>query len=235
MVTKARRTSQGNPALRTKKNRPLGIDLALRSGLPFGPRPRRSDGLQIRRGVANASDLENLIGLTVGSKNLHGVCNTCGVPRPERTRCKPCRSVYLSRWYAANPAQRARLAANKRRYKTEDPIRFAEQVHRYKTSERGRFLGVRDFHTRRARILGNPGTWTEHDIFLLRLLQDGRCAMCGLRKKLTVDHIVPASVGGSNAPDNLQLLCLQCNSSKGIKAMSGIGYKQVKQEYAYAD
>jgi 5-methylcytosine-specific restriction endonuclease McrA len=44
------------------------------------------------------------------------------------------------------------------------------------------------------------------------------CAHCGARQidgvKLTIDHIVPASRGGSNAMWNLQLLCEPCNQEK---------------------
>ena len=32
---------------------------------------------------------------------------------------------------------------------------------------------------------------------------------------LTVDHVVPLSLGGGNGIDNIQPLCQNCNSSKG--------------------
>lgn len=46
-----------------------------------------------------------------------------------------------------------------------------------------------------------------------------RCAMCGKTPrddavKLVVDHIVPLDWGGTNAPENLQPLCVECNSGK---------------------
>lgn len=48
----------------------------------------------------------------------------------------------------------------------------------------------------------------------------GRCALCGITKKdspLDVDHIIPRSRGGSNEKENLQVLCIKCNRSKGNK------------------
>lgn len=43
------------------------------------------------------------------------------------------------------------------------------------------------------------------------------CAKCKrgeAEKKLTIDHIVPLSKGGTNWKDNIQPLCLSCNSGK---------------------
>ena len=48
--------------------------------------------------------------------------------------------------------------------------------------------------------------------------QEGICNGCLVLfpfRNLTVDHIVPQSKGGSDHPDNLQLLCGACNSKKG--------------------
>lgn len=41
------------------------------------------------------------------------------------------------------------------------------------------------------------------------------CQICGRRRNLTVDHIVPESKGGKLELDNLQTLCKSCNSRKG--------------------
>ena len=44
------------------------------------------------------------------------------------------------------------------------------------------------------------------------------CKMCGRVRTLDdleVDHIIPVSLGGSDALDNKQLLCSKCNREKG--------------------
>lgn len=48
--------------------------------------------------------------------------------------------------------------------------------------------------------------------------RDGwKCLHCGTGEGLTLDHIVPWSLGGSDDMDNLQTLCQPCNSSKGAR------------------
>jgi predicted restriction endonuclease len=47
----------------------------------------------------------------------------------------------------------------------------------------------------------------------------GKCAACGTKKNIVVDHIKPVSNGGSNELSNLQPLCGKCNSKKHTKSM----------------
>ena len=42
-----------------------------------------------------------------------------------------------------------------------------------------------------------------------------RCVKCSSNERLEVDHIIPLAKGGSNTVRNLQLLCEECNRSKG--------------------
>ena len=49
-------------------------------------------------------------------------------------------------------------------------------------------------------------------------LQEGKCKGCEVLfpfRNMTIDHIIPRSRGGTDDPDNLQLLCGACNSTKG--------------------
>jgi|SRR5580693_3447503 5-methylcytosine-specific restriction endonuclease McrA len=79
-------------------------------------------------------------------------------------------------------------------------------------------------HARRARKNGAEGSYTRFDLHSILELQGLSCAAahCGVSFLVadpTIDHIVPLSRGGSNWPDNIQLLCLPCNDSKGVKTM----------------
>ena len=48
--------------------------------------------------------------------------------------------------------------------------------------------------------------------------QEGKCNGCQHPfpfRNMTIDHIIPQSQEGSDDPENLQLLCGACNSTKG--------------------
>jgi 5-methylcytosine-specific restriction protein A len=42
-----------------------------------------------------------------------------------------------------------------------------------------------------------------------------KCRACGWRNSLSIDHIVAVARGGGDEDENLQTLCLKCNSKKG--------------------
>ena len=46
-----------------------------------------------------------------------------------------------------------------------------------------------------------------------------KCALCGSRRDLTIDHIIPLSKGGADRNRNKQCLCATCNRKKGALLM----------------
>ena len=65
-----------------------------------------------------------------------------------------------------------------------------------------------------------PYTTHRHTLFGK---QEGRCGGCRMDfpfKLYEVDHIVPRSKGGTDSPENLQLLCGHCNKTKGAQSQA---------------
>lgn len=72
---------------------------------------------------------------------------------------------------------------------------------------------------RRARKANAEGEHTAEEFEALCKKHDYKCLACGQKTKLTADHIVPLSCGGSNDIGNIQPLCMKCNCSKGTKTI----------------
>lgn len=107
-------------------------------------------------------------------------------------------------YYADHPAYREKVRARTIVSKRRDPLK-----------ERARL------RLRKAQRKVVPGYFTGADLIEQLNHQGGRC-LCGVTfvdDNWTIDHKIPLSRGGTNWPVNIQLLCLQCNLSKGAKTM----------------
>src|SRR5215210_523590 len=127
--------------------------------------------------------------------------------------CKECKKAYqLSRPYDKEYERQRNqkgerkefLAANLKRWRRENPQKMAVELAR-----------------RRAHKLNAEGDFTVEEFEPLCEKYGNACLRCGDRDALlTPDHVIPLSLGGSNRIENIQPLCLSCNSWKDIK---GIG------------
>jgi hypothetical protein len=74
-------------------------------------------------------------------------------------------------------------------------------------------------HRRRARVLDatSPGVTSSEWLQVCEHFSF-RCAYCG-EPGTTIDHVIPISRGGRDAPDNVVPACHPCNSSKGAKLL----------------
>jgi len=52
--------------------------------------------------------------------------------------------------------------------------------------------------------------WRQH----IKDSWDNRCAYCGSKEELTIDHIIPQTRGGNNHITNVLCCCKKCNGSK---------------------
>ena len=72
-------------------------------------------------------------------------------------------------------------------------------------------------NNRRLKIVG---TLSKGIVKTLMAQQQNLCNGCAADLTVTkyhIDHIIPVSKGGKNIDSNVQLLCVSCNTSKGVK------------------
>lgn len=74
---------------------------------------------------------------------------------------------------------------------------------------------------RNIKKMGNGGSHTLKEWETLLSQYNWTCPCCRRENtKLTKDHIIPLSKGGSNNIENIQPLCQSCNSKKGTKQLN---------------
>lgn len=123
-----------------------------------------------------------------------------------------------ARWRAAN---KRTLSNSKSVYYLANKARIAARNYeRYAKNPEIQSVYARTAKAKRAHA---EGTHTHLDIKSLFTSQRGTCPNCQsplIKRgagKYHVDHVTPIALGGSNWPDNIQLLCPPCNLDKGAK------------------
>lgn len=98
---------------------------------------------------------------------------------------------------------------------TEEPARFARDAAMKAHMRLSSRLKAPSTASGQPRSRSTVSPSVRYDVFRR---DENKCRSCGRNVDdgvtLHVDHIVPASRGGSNAPDNLQTLCDDCNQGK---------------------
>jgi len=129
---------------------------------------------------------------------------------------------------AKNPDKTREYSAKYAKLKDiENPNRHAERYAREKekllsaskkwrknNKERASEIQQKSSSRRRASIKHSAENYTLAEIRDLRERSGKKCAFCGERGRMTIDHIVPIAKGGSNGIRNIQFLCRLCNSKK---------------------
>ncbi len=177
-----------------------------------------------------------------------GDCVSCARDRvlkwqkdfPERANAKSAKwyrenteqvAVGNARWRAANPKKPRAYAAKYRnansvainqrqreRY-AENPEAAIQRVLANAKANPARINAT--VNKRRATKLAADGFYLADDVLAIMERQDGFCIGCDkdITKQHAVDHYIPLARGGSNWPENLQLLCRSCNSKKTTLTM----------------
>jgi 5-methylcytosine-specific restriction endonuclease McrA len=88
-------------------------------------------------------------------------------------------------------------------------------------------------HRRRTRLKGSGGSHTPEEWKELKEFYKYTCLMCGRLEpeiKLTKDHVIPISHGGTNDIENLQPLCKSCNSRKHARHIDFRGDERISDQ-----
>jgi 5-methylcytosine-specific restriction endonuclease McrA len=144
-----------------------------------------------------------------------------------RSVCRDCKNRRNAEYKAAN---RQKVKAGDAAYREARRSELTDRQRAWREAHPERYLAIHSGWKKRnpdaVRAMGNKRRvlveqagphYTAAEWKALKAAYDYRCLMCKRREpeiRLTVDHIVPISLGGANTIDSVQPLCRSCNSKK---------------------
>lgn len=140
------------------------------------------------------------------------------------------RHTYSKQYYRAHREERL---ADQRQRRLDHAAEMAATAKRSKAKHKDRVITYNRawrkenlalcntyWSKRRARLKGNGGAHTPAEWAGILDRYGHRCLACGrMDVKLTKDHVIPVTQGGTDNVENLQPLCLPCNASKGDRTI----------------
>lgn len=151
-------------------------------------------------------------------------CTRCGIEKPlsefhkDKRRpdgfgseCIECHTGKNLESYHADPIKY-------REWRDKHPEKVSEYNHAYYL--KNPIKSLLNIHRRRALKNNNGGSFSETEWQNLKVYYDFTCLACGRKEpeiKLTRDHVLPITQGGSNDITNIQPLCDSCNKKKGTQ------------------
>lgn len=154
-------------------------------------------------------------------------CELCGTTVPKH-KTQSWRVYYLKRFCSVKCASNVVNKNNKPSEENRRAVSIANsgsRSHLWKggvSSNRKEYFKMKALE-RQARLKGAEGSFTVEQWLDLKKRFNYCCASCGTPetiKKLTKDHVIPLTKGGSNFIDNIIPLCQSCNSRKGDKILA---------------
>jgi len=90
---------------------------------------------------------------------------------------------------------------------------------RYRKTDKGKALSRRQNAQRRGAILATRTPLTATEWLEIVIEHKGLCHYCRMKRKLTLDHVIPLRKGGQHTKENVVPACGPCNSKKRDKIL----------------
>ena len=107
------------------------------------------------------------------------------------------------------------------RDKNREHVNLTENIRRHKFRAANREKHNNKVYERRDKVK-QSGNFSLKDWLEIKNKYENKCLCCGKKEgdiKLSMDHVIPISKDGKNIAENIQPLCVGCNSKKGVKVI----------------